>query len=126
MMIVDAEDDIAQRLARLVEHPCGRADRFARLEDALAVLPRGEKADRLPPLRAQLAGSFDGGIALGLVSGGSESGDAVTLLAAEQLVDRHPERLTLDVVESDVDRGNRRLQDPPAFEILAAIRLLPD
>jgi hypothetical protein len=29
-------------------------------------------------------------------------------------------------VESDVDRGNRRLQDPSAFEILAAICLLPN
>ena len=104
MMIIDAEDDIvAQRFARLVEHPRGRTDRFARLEDGLAVLPGGEEADRLPSLFAQFAGSVDGPIALGLVSGGRERGDAVALLAAEQLVDRHPERLALDVVESDVD-----------------------
>ena len=50
----------------------------------------------------------------------------VALLAAEQLVDRHAERLALDVVQGDVDRRDRGLQDAAAFEILAAIHLLPD
>src|SRR4051812_19861789 len=102
MMIIDAEDDvIAQRLTGLVEHICGRADRLTRLEDALAILPGGEEADRLPPQRAELASPSDGSVAFGLVSGGSEGGDTVTLLAAEQLVDRHPKCLALDVVERD-------------------------
>ena len=74
----------------------------------------------------QFAGSLDGDVALSLVPGGGESGNAVALLAAKQFVDRHPQRLALDVVQSDVDGGNRRLQHAPAFEILAAIGLLPD
>ena len=74
----------------------------------------------------QFAGSLDGAIALGLVSGRGKSGDTVALLAAQQFVDRHPQRLALDVVQGDVDRGNRRLQHAPAFEVLAAICLLPD
>ena len=50
----------------------------------------------------------------------------VALLAAEQFVDRHAERLALDVVQGDVDRRDRRLQHAAALEILAAIHLLPD
>ena len=34
-------------------------------------------------------------------------------------------RFALDVVERDVDRGDRRLQHAAALEILAAIHLLP-
>src|SRR5436190_23979945 len=127
MMIVDTKDHlVAQRIACLVQHARGSADRLARLEDVSAALPDGEEADRLPPLRAQVPGSFDGNIALGLISGRGEGGDAVALLASEQLVDRHSQRLALDVVKGDVDGGNRRLQNASAFEVLAAIDLLPD
>ena len=54
-----------------------------------------------------------------------ERRNEVALLAAEQLVDRHSERLALDVVQSDVDRRDRSLQDAATLEILAAIHLLP-
>lgn len=127
MMVVDAEHEVvAQRLACPVQHARGGADRFARLEDVPAALPDREEAYRLPPLRAQFPGPFDGSIALGLVSGRGEGRDAVALLAAEQLINRHPQRLALDVVKGDVDRRDGRLQDAPAFEVLAAIDLLPD
>lgn len=127
MMIVDAEHHVlAQRLARLVQHARRGAYRLARLEDVLAVLAGGKEADRLPSLRAQLMGAFDGSIARGFVSGRGEGGDAFPLLAAEQFVDRHSQRLALDIMKGDVDGGNRRLQNPPTLEILAAIKLLPD
>ena len=47
-------------------------------------------------------------------------------LPPSRLVDRHAERLGLDVVERDVDGRERRLQHAAALEILAAIDLLPD
>src|SRR5690606_18339585 len=55
-----------------------------------------------------------------------EGRDEVALLAAEKVVDRHAERLALDVVKRDVERRDRRLQHAAAFEVLAAIELLPD
>ena len=93
---------------------------------SLLLCPIGKKRIACQPCATQFAGSLDGDIALGLVPGRGEGRDAVALLAAEQLVDRHAQRLALDVVQRDVDGGNRRLQHAPAFEILAAIDLLPD
>src|SRR6185295_2874374 len=50
----------------------------------------------------------------------------ITLLAAQQLVDRYSEHLALDVVQGNVDRRDRSLQNAATFEVLAAIHLLPD
>src|SRR3954466_9535325 len=127
MMIVDAQHQVvAQRLTRFVEHSGGRPDRLARLEDVLAALSDRKEADRLPSLCGQFAGSLDSDFALRLVPSGGESGNTVALLAAQQFVNRHTQHLALDVVQSDVDSGNCRLQHAPAFEVLTAIGLLPD
>ena len=48
------------------------------------------------------------------------------MLAAEQLVDGHAERLALDVVERDVDGADRGGEHAAALEILAAVHLLPE
>ncbi len=112
-MIVDAEHHfVAQRFARLVEHPVRSAPIDSRGSKMfLAVLPEREEADRLSsPAAHQLLGSFDRSIALGLVAGRGEGRNVVALLAAQQLVDRHTERLALDVVERDVDAP----KSPPA------------
>ena len=61
-----------------------------------------------------------------LGGGAGESRHPVPLLAAEELVHRHAQRLALDVVERDVDRRDGGGQHAPAFEILAAIHLLPE
>ena len=94
---------------------------------SLLLVAGGEEADRLSsPARDQLAGLLDHRRRPRLVAGRGEGRDAVALLAAEQLVDRHAERLALDVVQRDVDGRDRRLQDAAALEILAAIHLLPE
>ena len=49
----------------------------------------------------------------------------VALLAAEQLMHWNAKRLALDVVQRDIDCGDRRYENPAALEILAAIHLLP-
>ena len=41
-------------------------------------------------------------------AGGGEAGHVVALLAAQQLVDRHAQRLAGDVVQGDVDGRDRR------------------
>ena len=94
----------------------------------LLLVPGGEEADRRSsPVRDQLAGPARWHHRpSALVAGRGEGRDAVALLAAEQLVDRHAERLALDVVEGDVDGGDRRLQHAAALEVLAAIHLLPE
>ena len=58
--------------------------------------------------------------------GGGKAGDFLALFPAEQLIDRHVERLAHDVVERDVDGALRSQQHAPALEILAAVELLPD
>jgi hypothetical protein len=52
--------------------------------------------------------------------------DAVAHLAAEQLVDRHAERLALDVPERLVDAGDRTHQDRAASVEIAAVHRLPE
>ena len=109
----------------LAHHFAVGADALARLEAVAVVLAGGEEADRGP------AGSGEGlGLLDHLRAGGGpgrgEGRDAVALLAAEELVDRYAERLALDVVERDVDGRDRRGEHPAAFEILAAVHLLPE
>src|SRR5262249_13223190 len=58
--------------------------------------------------------------------GRREARHAVALLAAQQLVPGHAERLAGDVMERDVDGRDCADQYPPALEILAAIHLLPE
>ena len=52
--------------------------------------------------------------------------DLVAHLAAQQLVDRHAQRLALDVVERDVDGGHRRREDALRGEEAAPEEHLPD
>ena len=58
-------------------------------------------------------------------AGGREARHVVAVLAAQELVDGHAERLARDVVQRDVDRRDRAGQHPPTLEVLAAIHLLP-
>ena len=50
---------------------------------------------------------------------------AVARAAAEQLVERHPRRLGLDVPQRGVDRGDRRHRDRPAAPVGALVEQLP-
>ena len=50
----------------------------------------------------------------------------VARAAAEQLVDRHAERLALDVPQRGVDRGDRRHRHRPAPPVGALVEVLPD
>ena len=59
-------------------------------------------------------------------AGRREERDEVALLAAEQLVDRHAERLALDVVQRDVDGRDGGRQHAAALEVVAAVHLLPE
>ncbi|MEZ5906962.1 MAG: hypothetical protein R3C69_18345 [Geminicoccaceae bacterium] len=58
--------------------------------------------------------------------GRGEGRDAIALPAAEEVVDRHAERLALDVVKRDVDGRHGSGEHPAAFEILAPVELLPE
>ena len=58
--------------------------------------------------------------------GGDEAGHEVPLLTAQQLIDGHPKTPGHQVVQRDVDGRHGRGQHPPALEVLAAVRLLPD
>ena len=109
VVVVDAEHDVvAQFLARLDAPWRRRGDRLARLVDGRGC--RGRPGDRrmaFQPCVDQHLGLLDH-LGAGLGVGGGEGRDAVAMLAAEQLVDRHAERLALDVVQGDVDRRDRR------------------
>jgi len=98
---------------------------FARLEKFWVVVSRRRQPHRAPARCDQRLGLFDH-FRPRRRAGGGEGRDAVTLFAAQQLMDRNTERLALDVVQGDVDRRDRRLQHATALEILAAIELLPD
>ena len=107
VVVVDAEHDgLAELLARL-DAPLRRlGDALARLVDAAAVVAGREEADGAPAHRHQFLRLLDHlGAARAL--GRREGRDVVALLAAEQLIDRHAERLALDVVQRDVDRRDR-------------------
>ena len=98
----------------------------ARLEDVPRLSwPAGKRRIAFQPSRHQLLRLLDHLRAAG-PAGGGEGRDDVALLAAEELVDRHAERLALDVVERDVDRRDRGLQHAAALEVLAAVHLLPE
>jgi hypothetical protein len=47
------------------------------------------------------------------------------MLATKQLINRYSERLTVHIMEGDVDSRNRTRQNAAALEILAPIQLLP-
>jgi len=61
-----------------------------------------------------------------LGGGGREGRHPVPVLPAEELVDGHAQRLAADIVERDVDRGDRGRQHPTALEVLAPIHFLPE
>ena len=127
MVEVDAKDHpVSQRLSALDCPFGGLGDAFAWLIDLVRPLARRDQADRLPALRLEFEHLLDGFRARGFRTRRGEGRNEIALLAAQQLVDRHAERLALDVVERNVDRRDRCLQDAPTFEVLAAIHLLPD
>ena len=127
MVEVDAKDHLVpQRLAALDRPFGGFGDAFAWLIDLVRPLARRDEADRLPSLRLEFEHLLDDFRARGFRTRGRERRNEIALLAAQQLVDRHSERLALDVVQGDVDRRDRSLQDAATLEILAAIHLLPD
>src|SRR5690606_35981746 len=115
----------AQFLACLVENPRRGRDRLARPENVAAVLAHREKSDGVEAGGLEFLRALDGAFARA-VAGRGKGGYDMPLLAAEQVMDRYAPRLPLDVMQANVDGGNRRLQHAPAFEILAAIHLLPD
>ena len=127
VVIVDAEDHlVAERLARLARttRRCARYARAARRRRVFSC-PLGDSRMQLQPAStSSFACSIISGP--GARAGGGEGRDAVALLAAEQLVDRHAQRLALDVVQGDVDRRDRGGEHPAALEILAAVHLLPE
>ena len=115
-------------------------DRLARLRPAsapsTAIDSRGSKTLVAVVARAGRGGcssspARSSSLASSIISGPARRAvvakrDAVPLLAAEQLVDRHAQRLALDVVQRDVDRRDRGRQHAPALEVLAAVHLLPE
>ena len=58
--------------------------------------------------------------------GGREKRDVVALLAAEELIDGHAERLALDVIQGNVDRRDGGRHHPAALEVVRAVHLLPE
>jgi hypothetical protein len=106
----------------------GRADRLARLEERssqpVALVGRVHRGtDHAPALREQQLDVVDH--PLTGRRGVGEERHVVALLAAEQLVDRHAERLALDVVQGDVDRRDRGREDAAALEVVRPVHLLP-
>ncbi len=109
---------------RHLHHPVPRLEGHIALGHVALGHVGRQQANALPALRLHLQGEFDslrGG-------GGADRGESrheVATLAAEQMVHRDAELLALDVQQRDVDGGDRRAQDAAAFEILAAVHILP-
>src|SRR5690606_22876732 len=106
VVVVDAEDELGAELLAGADQELRRpADRLARLEDIVLAAPGGgEEADGGPAAVDQGLRLLDGLVAvLGDRAGGGEGGDELAVLAAEQLVNGHAQRLPLDVVQRDVD-----------------------
>ena len=87
--------------------------------------PSGRETDDRPAGLDQLASILDERRTHGRRRGG-EQGHEVALPAAQEVVDRHPERLAADVVERDVDGRHRGREHPTALEVLAPVQPLPD
>ena len=108
-------------------HALGGADQRAPgLEAAglVRVALHAREADAGPAGLETALGQLDDATDLVGANGG-ERIDEVSMLAAEQLPHRDAERLALDVVQRDVDGGDGGSQDAAAFEVLAAVHLLP-
>ena len=111
MVVVDAEHDVvAQRLARL-RAPfggVGDATRAARRRPCCSWPRRGERRMRVPAVRDQLAWPARSSPARGSARVVAKVGMTSRCLPPSSSIDRHAERLALDVVERDVDRRDRR------------------
>ena len=126
VVIIYAEHHfVAEFLARPVQQARRGGNGLARLEDIAAVLPDGKEADGVEPHLHELAGTLHRPFP-GSISRGGEGGNDMALPAPEQFVNGHAERLALDVVKGDVDGRDGCLQHAAAFEVLAAVHLLPD
>lgn len=91
----------------------------------LLVRHAGAEAEKSPSFRDRLARLLDD-VRPGETTGGSEAADFGAARAAEQLIDRHAERLAEDVVERDVNRRDDRPGDLATLEVVAAIQDLPE
>src|SRR6185437_15923798 len=125
VVIINAEHDLVAEFLAGLGAPAGRlANAFARLVAIIAALAFGKEADCRPACLAQDLRLLDH-LSSGRCRGRGEGRHEMSLLAAEQLKDRHIQCLALDVVAGDVERRNRRLEYAAAFEILAAVHFLP-
>ena len=127
-MVVDAEDDpVVQGLSRLDQPLRGLCDRLARLEDALVAVrqPLPVQPDALPAILDECLRLGEGRVLVPLARR-REAGHEVAVPAAQELVDRYAQRLALDVVEGDVDGGERPRQDATPLEVLAPVHQLPE
>ena len=131
VVVVDAEDGLrTQCLTELVEPVGGWPDALPRFKDPFTGLIHlvgcmHAGANDVPPLRHEHLGLFDQAWPHRRLGRG-EHVAPIAMLAAEQLVDRYPKRLALDVVEGDIDCGDGCGEDASAFEVLAPVEVLPD
>ena len=81
-------------------------------------VPKGSSLNALKPLASTARGRLEEGLrrALGAVPAVGVAEHAVADAAAEQLVDRHAERLAEDVPAGHLDRGDHRAVDVAAVE----------
>ena len=81
-------------------------------------VPKGSTLNALKPLAITRAGGLEEGLgrALGAVPAVGVAEHAVAHPAAEELVDRHAERLAEDVPAGDLDRGDDGAVDMAAVE----------
>ncbi len=127
VVVVDAQDGLRADSFAHPGHTLGGADQRAPGFEAARLVRmalHARQADAGPAgLQAALREFHDAADLVG--ADGRKGVNEVAVLAAEQLPDRHAERLALDVVQRDVDCGDGGGEDAPALEILAAVHLLP-
>src|SRR5262245_6088534 len=105
MVEVDAQDHLVPQYLPTLDSPfCGLGDAFAGLIYLLRPLACGDEADCLPSQGPEFERLLNHFRTRGLRPRGRECRNEIALLAPEQLVDRHSERLALNVVQGDVDR----------------------
>ena len=103
----------------------GGGDRFTRFIDRFGFLESAQQANAVPAGIKGDPGLFHH-LGTGVGRNRCKGGNALTRAPAQELIDRNAERLALDVVARNVDGRDGGCEDAPAFEILAAIELLPD
>ena len=125
-MDIEAEVDlVADRLAHGLELGNGGTDRPPRLQQ-FAVL-RQPPAHEFPALLRRLQAGVDQRLDLhSLAAVVRIADDLVADLAAQQIVDRHAQRLALDIPQRHVDGGNGRGLNALSRKESAPVELLPD